>query len=103
MMTTNMSVNMIRTTPQRCECGTRHRTWHTFARCQFPDAVRVMGRNGPFASVSRCRRYGGPDVTVVLHTTREDASQARAFIDRLACGGRGERPSGHTVIDLREV
>lgn len=50
------------------------------ARRRWPAAVWIIG-NGPWASVAYC-----VDTTVMLFATQPEADQAKAFIDRLACG-----------------
>jgi hypothetical protein len=35
-----------------------------------------------------------------MYDALEDARQARAFIDRLGCGGQCFGPPGHKIVDL---
>jgi hypothetical protein len=84
------------TVPTYCHgCGRAHRTWRALAKCRWRKAEWVSG-NGRFASVSYCPR----GITVQLYADRVEAEQAKAFIDRLACGGRCIGPSGHKIADL---
>src|SRR5262245_29027512 len=76
-------------------CGRQHRTWTTYAECKWPSAIWVLGR-GPWASVSDCH----PGSTIMLHQTREQAEQAKAGIDNLACGGRCHR--AHRIMSLAD-
>jgi hypothetical protein len=87
----------------RCrKCHRQHRWWYTFANCFYPRALWLHG-DGPWASVSRCARYGYDGPTVALHATQEKAEAAVQFINRLACGGRCRGAAGHGVEDLRVI
>lgn len=82
---------------RRCRCQRRHRSWRAFARCYFRGAAWVTG-DGPFACISYCKAP-----TVTLWPTHEEATDAKDFIDRIACGGfcrRGYDSSCHVVARL---
>jgi hypothetical protein len=76
-------------------CGQRHRDWHKVASCRWHRGLLWCQGNPPaggpcFAVVSLCGHpgnYRGPQVTVTLWRTREEAEEAKGMIDRLACGG----------------
>jgi len=66
----------MRPAPARVTASTRA------ARRAFPGAVWVSG-SGPWASVARCNG----STSVALYATSAEATRARAFIDRMGCGG----------------
>jgi hypothetical protein len=71
----------------RCEkCGRSHRSWKTFARCRWPEAVWIAGNppvSGPcFALLAHCRA-----LTVTLWPDLAEAQKSKAVIDASACGG----------------
>jgi hypothetical protein len=68
---------------------------NTRARALRPKAVWIQG-SGEYASISDCPR--GP--TIILHRTREQAERAKAFIDRLGCGGRCLGEPSHSIVHL---
>lgn len=74
-------------------CGSRHRTWHKLAECQLAPVAWVSGSD-PWASVSDCPRGR----TAQLYPTRGEAEQAKALIDKYACGGVCQRR--HRVLHL---
>jgi len=76
----------------------------TIARRRWPNAAWIIGE-GPYASVSSCHHY--PDhewdepcscVTVMLFEDHAEAAEAKAFIDKLACGGCCTRD--HKIVNL---
>src|SRR5262245_10034673 len=87
-------------------CGRRHRSWYNFARCHFRRGlIWVQGDppiNGPcWATVSHCRKGRCSSyLTVTLWETAAEAEQAKAGIDRWACGGGCCRH--HRVYTLHE-
>lgn len=62
------------------------------ARSRWPQAEWIIG-SGRYASVAYC-----DTTTVMLFATPAEASRAKAFIDRLACGGSCS--SEHEIVDL---
>jgi hypothetical protein len=82
-------------------CERRHRTWNALAKCLWPRSIWVSG-NGRYASRSDCPHSAGRRLewggTVILYDSRQEAEQAKAMIDRLACGGQCWRR--HKVVDL---
>ncbi len=77
------------------KCGRRHRTWYAVASCRWPKPLWVMG-NGCWASLSRCH----PGCTIILFGSEVEALEAKASIDKFACGGACCRR--HYVVDLAE-
>jgi hypothetical protein len=75
-------------------CRRRHRSYRTAAACIWKRAAWIAG-DGPYASVSYCGV-----LTVALYPTADEALAAKRFIDRLACGHRCRRESGHEVVHL---
>jgi hypothetical protein len=73
-------------------CGRRHRSWRGVAQCRWARAEWVCGApdfSGPaFASVSNCGGFRRSGPTVILYPTEARALEAKAMIDRLACGSR---------------
>ncbi|USQ78294.1 hypothetical protein NF556_11580 [Ornithinimicrobium faecis] len=64
----------------------------TAARHRYPQAEWITGA-GRYAVLARCGV-----LTVTLHTEQAAATDSRAFIDQLGCGGGCSRR--HEVIDL---
>lgn len=87
-------------------CTRAHRTWKAFAKCAWPNALRIEGE-GPYASVSHCVRSEprfrnkGPWI-IYLYPELADAENAKATIDGLACGGECRGASSHEVVELRK-
>lgn len=80
------------TTYRRHRCARRHRTYATFAKCNWPRAAWIAG-TGPFAVIAYCRV-----TTITLHHEVEDAQAALAVIDGGGCGGRCRRH--HRLVRL---
>jgi hypothetical protein len=62
-------------------CSKQHRTYRVLARCAWKQAEWIKG-DGSYAVLAHCRV-----LTVQLYVTAEEAEAAKAFIDRLGCGG----------------
>lgn len=67
-------------------------TYYAKARKRWPRAEWIQGE-GRWASVARCRV-----LTVMLHSEMGKATEAKAFIDRLGCGGACT--GDHSIVDL---
>ncbi|MFC8464791.1 hypothetical protein [Streptomyces sp. NPDC057250] len=86
-------------------CGRAHRTYLTFARCVWKNALWVHptehSENLPYALVSNCQKpyLSGDQRTVTLFGTRENADKQLEWIDRTGCGGGCYR--AHEVIRLK--
>jgi hypothetical protein len=87
----------------RCRrCGKAHRSWRSVALCRWPKALWISGNppfDGPaFASVSDCPCFRRVGLTAILHPTEARAEDAKALIDRFACGGGCSRQ--HRVVEV---
>lgn len=65
------------------------------ARSRWPRAVWISG-SGDWAVLAHCKV-----LTVVLHGTRADAEQSKAFIDRFGCTGGCIRQ--HRIVDTTKA
>ncbi|MFD0225168.1 hypothetical protein ACWGPD_11150 [Streptomyces hirsutus] len=89
---------------RRHHCERRHRTYETFARCVWKNAIWVrafdQGTHLPYALVSDCRKpyLYGDQRTVSLWASQESAELQKVWIDRTGCGGGCYRD--HEVIRL---
>jgi hypothetical protein len=76
-----------------CGCGTRHRSYGTTAKCIWPGALWVVGK-GPYVTLAHCPR----GLTVMLHYTLAEATDAKCEIDSFGCGGLCE--GDHEIVRL---
>jgi hypothetical protein len=87
----------------RCRrCGKRHQSWRTIAACRWSKAIWISGnpslRGACYASVSDCPCFRRVGLTAILYGTRAEAEDAKALIDKYACGGGCSRQ--HRVVEL---
>lgn len=70
------------TTYRMDRCPRKHRTFAAIAKCLFPRAEWIKGE-GQYAVLAHCNV-----LTVWLFPTQAEAQDAKAAIDRTACGSR---------------